>query len=99
MRIKFFLRFALLCLWLSAILTPSIITLIDGTSVMVVNINEEEQQEQGEEPQAEEKIAKDANPNTILLSDIKKTTMEIFFLHNHKDHFIEILLPPPERRI
>jgi hypothetical protein len=92
--------FTLLFTWLFAIFAPSVISLInnDGSTVININLNEEEQQEQGKKNQGEEKIVKDNSTDFTLLALVKTVEMGNFYFMPHTDHTAEILLPPPERR-
>ena len=89
-------RITLLFLWLFAILAPNVVTLMDvDNPVMVLNLNEEEQQENGKKTQGEEKIFNESFFNLSLIAKTKKSTSAIHNFLGHKEHVSEILLPPP----
>ena len=81
-----------------AILAPPIISLLndEGNTVLTINLNEEEQQEQGTKNQGEEKIIKENLIDFTLLAAIIKAKTGGFYIMFHTDHTVEILLPPPE---
>ncbi|QWX83438.1 hypothetical protein H0I23_13385 [Cellulophaga sp. HaHaR_3_176] len=88
-----------LSFWLFALTAPTIITLIDyDSSIVVNNINEEEQQEQHQckKNSEKEKIIDCDFSYLLFISDkknisyINKTSLE-FSMHTSK-----IILPPPE---
>lgn len=68
----------------------------DGSILISVNLNEEEQKEQGKKNQGEEKIAKDNSAYFSLLPDFKKMKSGNFYFLHDTAHTVEILLPPPE---
>lgn len=89
----------LLFVWIFAILAPPVISLIndDGNAVITINLNEEEQQEQGKKSQDEEKIVKENAVDLSFLANVKKGKTDNFYVMSLTDHTVEILLPPPER--
>lgn len=88
----------LLFVWIFAILAPSVISLIndEGNTVISINLNEEEQQEQGKKNQSEEKIVKENLTDYSFLAAVKKAKTHNFYFMALTDHTVEILLPPPE---
>ncbi|SDL64402.1 hypothetical protein [Kriegella aquimaris] len=90
----------LLSIWLFAIFAPPIISLLnsDGSTIITVNLNEEEQPEQGKKNIAEKKIVYD-NTNYSFLAQLKNSTSSDFYLLANFDHTLEIILPPPESLI
>ncbi len=94
---KGFAQIVLLFLWLFAIVTPSIITLVDDDNpVLVTNLNEEEQQESGKKSQANEKIINDGHFDFSLIAQSQEAILGDYNSIGHVEHTIEILLPPPE---
>ena len=89
----------LLFVWIFAILAPPVISLLsdEGNTVISINLNEEEQQEQGKKNQGEEKIVKENTTDFSFLFTVKKGKMGNSYVMAHTDHTVEILLPPPER--
>jgi len=90
-------RILLLSTWLFAILVPSMVLLSDKDTVLVINLNEEEQQETGKKVQAEEDIV-NQNPFDFfsLIAQSEVWTAEFRSAPRHIDYTLEILLPPPE---
>ena len=94
---KDFARMVLLFLWLFAIVAPSIITLMDANnSVILTNINEEEQQEFGKKSQAEEKMVKDNTFKFSLETLHQNPIVDAYRPVSYKAYILEILSPPPE---
>ena len=95
------IHFAFLLLWLFALIVPPTISLLDshGNTEFSINLNEEEQQEQGKKNPDEEKIVREAISDYSLLSSLNKSEMGIYYFLSHTDYTQEILLPPPERSI
>lgn len=89
----------LLFVWIFAILAPPIISLLndEGNAVISINLNEEEQQEQGKKNQGEEKIVKENATDFAFLFTVKKGNECNFYVMPHTEYTVEILLPPPER--
>ncbi len=88
----------LLSLWLSAIIAPSVITLMDrdGNVMVIGNMNEEEQQEQGKKEIDEKKLAL----YNYSLPNFLTTSNQISASNNKDEHNsslnLDILLPPPK---
>ncbi|MET7028603.1 hypothetical protein [Sediminicola luteus] len=88
----------LLSLWLSAIIAPSVMTLMDrdGKMMVIGNMNEEENQEQGKKEIGEKKLAlyNYSLPNFLIPYNQISTS------NNHDEHIsslnLDILLPPPK---
>jgi len=94
---RYFARILLLSLWLFAIVVPSVITLLsDEHTVMVTNLNEEEQQEYGKKVLSEEKIGRDYYFDFSVIAQSKKSVLGEYHTQKHIDYTTEILLPPPE---
>lgn len=91
--------FMLLGLWLFAIAAPSVITLIDvDKPVVVSNLNEEEQQEQGKKSLDEKKVVDNGLSNFSLLLFWQDAVSCNAYLLGTSDFRCEIVLPPPEVR-
>lgn len=91
--------FMLLGLWLFAIAAPSVITLIDvDKPVVVTNLNEEEQQEQGKKSIDEKKVVDTDSYCFSLLSYWQDAVSCNGYLMGTSDFRSEIILPPPEVR-
>ncbi|WP_373516903.1 hypothetical protein [Pricia sp.] len=89
--------FILLGLWLFAIAAPSVITLIDvDTPVVVSNLNEEEHQEQGKKSVDEKKVDHNGLSDFSLLSQWQESILYSPYLLRNSEHRAEIVLPPPE---
>jgi len=89
--------FILLGLWLFAIAAPSVITLIDvDKPVVVSNLNEEENKEQGKKSVDEKKVVNNGLSDFSLLSQWKESVIYNPYLLRNSDHRAEIVLPPPE---
>ncbi len=90
-------RITLLFLWLFAITAPSIITLMDvDRSIVLTNVNEEEQQESSKKSQAEEKMVKDTAFNFLLETLHKNSVVDAHRPVGYKGYILEIISPPPE---
>lgn len=95
---KIFARTLMLSIWLFGILMPSVVTLTGDDSVIVINLNEEEQQEGTKKIQAEEDIINDKPYNfSSLMAQSKTWTAGTHNSLGPNDFNLEILLPPPER--
>lgn len=89
--------FILLGLWLFAIMAPSVVTLIDVDKTIVVsNLNEEEQQEQGKKDFDEQQLANDSTSDYVLLSKMAASDNFAFHRIDGFDTAMDIVLPPPE---
>ncbi|HET8735070.1 MAG TPA: hypothetical protein VFM69_00590 [Pricia sp.] len=94
---KSYMLYTLLGLWLFAIGAPSVITLIDADHPVVVsNLIEEEQHEQGKKGLDENKVLQYDTANFSLMSKIGNRTHFAFYLDKSLDTTLEIILPPPE---
>lgn len=97
---KYFVFFILTSVWITGILAPPIIQLIEGTEPLLsININEEEPQEQGKKDLDEEIILSNLT-GYQMVSTFKNPTQSnwehrLFYL----PHITEIQLPPPERSL
>jgi hypothetical protein len=87
----------LLGLWLFAIAAPSVITLMDvDKPVVVSNLNEEEQHEQGKTSVDEKKVVDNGLFDFSLRSKLGNRNNYAFYLEKSLDTTLEIILPPPE---
>jgi len=91
----------LLFLWLFAIFAPSTISLLsdENKSIVTINLNEEEQQEQGKNNVDEKLIVEHSNSDFSLLSRLQASLFYDFHKFGNSEHASEIILPPPERFI
>ncbi|MEB8346099.1 hypothetical protein OO010_08570 [Flavobacteriaceae bacterium KMM 6898] len=91
----------LLSLWLTAIIAPSVITLLerDGKIMVMTNMNEEEHQEQGKKEIDEKKLVLcDYCPPNFITSSHHITSNNL--QEEHIPNFnLDILLPPPKSRV
>ena len=95
---KKFVRLTLLFFWFAAIITPSVITLLDCDNDIVVNtLSEEEEQEKKDS--TEEKIVQDNPSDFSLMAHSSKSSIGDFHTTNYSAHTLEIVLPPPESTI
>ena len=88
----------LLVLWLFAIVGPSVITLLsdNNKSIITLNLNEEEQQEQGKKNIGEKIAFQDKSSNFQILSHLQNYLSYSFYLLSKSDIYIDIVLPPPK---
>ena len=95
------LLFVLLSVWIFAIVAPPIISLLceDGKSIITVNLNEEEQQEQGKKSIDEKLVVKGNSSDFSFLYRLQYSTLYDFYLLGKSDYASEIFLPPPEHHI
>jgi len=90
-------RMTLLFLWLFAVVAPSIIILCDvENTVLVLNLNEEEQ-EMGQKSQVDEKIIGSVIFDFSLIAQSKEFFAADFYSLRYIDFASEVLLPPPEQ--
>jgi len=88
--------FLLIGLWLFAIAAPSVVTLINPDKPVVVsNLNEEEQNEQGKKSVDEIKVVHGLCCFS-LISALDNTTNFQFYLAKSLTTSLEVILPPPE---
>ncbi|MGB7396160.1 MAG: hypothetical protein WA913_17390 [Pricia sp.] len=89
--------FTLSALWLFAIVAPSVITLVDRDQTIVVsNLNEEEQQEQGKKNVDEKEIVDKGFSEYALFSNSGSSQNFAFCPFSCIDTTLDIVLPPPE---
>lgn len=92
--------YALLAIWLFAVIAPPVITLVNEEERVYISFNQnEEEQEQGKKDDSEEKIIQDFLEHADLLAF--RTTRK-FNLENSNQapsFFLEIPLPPPEYKV
>jgi len=89
---------SLISIWLFAVFAPSVITLVNNEDniFISVNLNEEEQQEQGEKGDSEEKTVLENWIAQIHISPHERTFLSDQLEVIIYSHAIEIPLPPPE---
>ena len=94
-----YLPLILISVWLFAIFAPPIISVLgeDGTSIITLNLNEEEQQEQGKKTLDEKQVVVRTSTSLLVLSRLQNTHLYDFYLLGNSDHSSEIVLPPPEQ--
>ncbi len=85
-------------IWLSAILIPSIITVLSEgqDTVMVMCHNEEEQKEGEKKDSSEEKITGEESSHESLTTHSEVASNVDFSLKLTPSHVQDIPLPPPE---
>ncbi|MFT4832088.1 MAG: hypothetical protein ACI815_001739 [Psychroserpens sp.] len=91
----------LLSLWLTAIIAPSVITLLerDGKMMVMTNINEEEHQEQGKKEIDEKKsVFYNYCPPNFLTTFHHITSNNLQEQHI-PNFYLDILLPPPKSKV
>ncbi len=95
---KFTILTGFMIIWLSAILVPSIITVItEGEKTVIVFGHNEEEQKEGEKKDAsEEKITGEESFHESLLPYSEVTSIVDFTLNLIPCHIQDIPLPPPE---
>lgn len=94
---KSFFRISLLLFWLFAVVAPSVITLCDvDTPVVVTNLNEEEHQETGKKANGEEKFVGHSSLDFSLLSQSMESNSGFYHIMGHFDYTLEIVPPPPK---
>lgn len=92
--------YALLAIWLFAIIAPSVITLVNEEERVYISFNQnEEEQEQGKKDDSEEKIVQESLEHADL--SIHRTSKK--FKSDNIGHspafFLEIPIPPPEYKV
>ncbi|MGB5361518.1 hypothetical protein [Eudoraea sp.] len=89
---------SLISIWLFAVFAPSVITLIhnDDSIFISVNLNEEEQQEQGKKDGSEEKTLLEYSIAQIHISPQERLLLSDQLEIIISSHAIEIPIPPPE---
>lgn len=89
---------SLIFIWLFAVFVPSVISLVNNEDniFISVNLNEEEQQEQGKKDNSEEKTVLEYWIAQIHLSPQERTFLSDQLEITISSHAIEIPLPPPE---
>ncbi|WP_299434281.1 hypothetical protein [uncultured Maribacter sp.] len=94
---KVFARIILLFLWLFAVTAPSIITLCDvENTIVITNLNEEEQESGKKSPTAEEKFVKENSLDFSIVAILNNTVNSNFNMAGYKNLSLEVLSPPPE---
>jgi hypothetical protein len=94
---KSFIIVILTSVWLTGILSPPILQLLDVTKpIITINLNEEEPQEQGKKDLSEEVIIINLprHQSILFLGSLTLDNWE-YNLH-YLSHTTEIQLPPPE---
>jgi len=89
---------SLIFIWLFAVFVPSVISLVNNEDniFISVNLNEEEQQEQGKKDNSEEKTVLEYWIAQIHISPRERTFLSDQLEVIIYSHAIEIPLPPPE---
>ena len=95
---KFTILTGFMIIWLSAILVPSIITILsEGEETVIVMCHNEEEQKEGEKKDSsEEKITGEDGLHESLITHSEATSNVDFSLNLTPCHIQEIPLPPPE---
>ena len=89
--------FILSGLWLFAIVAPSVIILADNDRTIVVsNLNEEEQQEKGKKDVDEKELFDKSLSGYLLVSNSDDCSNYAFYPVNCPGSILDIILPPPE---
>ena len=92
--------YALLAIWLFAVIAPPVITLVNEEERVYISFNQtEEEQEQGKKDNSEEKIVQE----TLEYADLSSLRTTRKFNLENMNHapafFLEIPLPPPEYKV
>ncbi len=92
------IHIALLSLWICALAVPSVVTLLnsDENPVFVMNLNEEEQQEQGKKNVEEKQIANNCSISLAVIAQLENSGATDFYLISASGRMTEIIIPPPE---
>ncbi len=90
------MRILLLFFWVSVIMAPSIITLLDVNNTLIIANSNEEEQEEGEKDQVQENIFNTNSTDFSLVALEESPFISGYYLIGKTGHTIEILLPPPE---
>lgn len=88
----------LLALWVCALTAPSFAIIYDqgDSSVFVMNLGEEEQEEQGNKDISEEKIIPSNTNNTLIFfTKANNSTIDNYIL-GRSNLSLDIAIPPPE---
>ncbi len=93
-KIIFFLLFS----WVFAIVAPPLVSMLnpDKKPIVTVNLNEEEQHDQGKKSPVEEKFLTGNICDFSLIAQSKKSAMGNYNPITHINIPSEILLPPPK---
>ncbi len=92
------ITFLLLFAWIFALCVPPLATVLqsdESGTLISVNLNEEEQNEQGKKQIDSEHIAIALHKHLWLLQSQGSDGHE-FYLAGHANHNAEVVLPPPE---
>ena len=90
------MRILLLFFWVSVIIAPSIITLLDVDNTPIITNISEEEQEEGEKDQVQENIFNTNSTDLSLVALEESPSISSYYLIGNTGHTVEILLPPPE---
>jgi hypothetical protein len=95
---KFSIFAGFLLLWLSSILVPAIVTIVNmgEESVIVIGHNEEEQQESGKKDTSEEKISATGFQGLLPTTQSESNSPSDGYIKLIPSHIQKITLPPPE---
>ncbi len=90
--------FVLLSLWIFAIVAPPIIVFLgkELKSVVSINANEEEPQEQGKKNADQHLIINQYSSQYALLAQIQQPVLVAFDYNKKSNLALEIVLPPPK---
>ncbi|MDX1315147.1 MAG: hypothetical protein R3356_06570 [Eudoraea sp.] len=92
--------YALLAIWLFAIIAPPVITLVNEEERVYISFNQtEEEQEQGKKDNSEEKIVQETLEYADLLSLRTTRKFKSEHINQAPAFFLEIPLPPPEYKV
>lgn len=94
---KSFIFVILTSVWLTGILAPPVLLLLDVTKPFIsINLNEEEPQKVEKKEQGEEKILTNFKQDSSHNGNIRNRLLFSDLSKNVVNHSTEILLPPPE---
>lgn len=95
------IHYVLLFLWLFAIFATPIISFLgeENNSIVTINLNEEEQQEQAKKNIDEKLIVEKKGSDFSLQSHLQGCLSYDFYIFGNSEHISEIVLPPPEQFI
>jgi len=94
-------HFILLFVWMFAILAPPVVSMLedDNKTFVTLNLNEEEQQEQGKTDIDENLIVEKKGSDFSLLSILESSLSCAFYVLESSEHISKIFLPPPEHTV
>ncbi|APQ17179.1 hypothetical protein [Maribacter hydrothermalis] len=90
-------RITLLILWLFALSAPSVITIFNiNDTIVLTNLNEEEQQESVKKSIGEEKFVKENYLNFSLIASYKNLIQSSFQVVDNSILSLDVVSPPPK---